>query len=345
MNSQREILFLSHENVLQCGGNDIGKAVAELEQGFHAFHSGNIVQPPKTTLKVSKKGAEANSGLVNFLPSYVQMGEVEIFCCKSLGAMPSNVEIGLPRAVGLITLFCPQTKAPICIMDGQVISAIRTGAISALAAKKIVPTRVTSVGLIGAGVNMRTQLLGISHVLPNLKKVYVYSRFETKFDFAKSMSRLTGLEIIPVSSPEEAIINQQFIITCLPNGVQPVVKDQWLPKTGMTIFNIGGHEVEETVLSRMDRIIADVWEHAKTRASQTHAKAFFKEIIKEDQIENLAPLLVNEVKGRVSDEQNIFFCPTGLGFADAIIAQRVFECAKKLNLGQKIIQWDDSRWI
>ena len=259
--------------------------------------------------------------------------------------MPSNVEKGLPRAVGLITLFDPETKAPVCIMDGQVISAIRTGAISALAARKIVPSEVDTVGMIGAGVNMRTQLLGLSKVLPNLKNVLVFSRFNTKHEFTEKMSKLTGLNIVPVESAEDAVMNQKFVVTCLPNGVQPIVQDSWVGKKGITIFNIGGHEVDENVLVRMDRVIADVWEHAKVRASQSHAKAFFKNLITEDKIEDLTPLLVGKVNGRTTSDQNFFFCPTGLGFADAIIAARIYKTAKKKKFGQTINQWKDCQWI
>lgn len=345
MRFDREILFLSHEDVLRCGGNDISLAIDEIEKGFYSFDKGNILQPQKTTLKFAKKGSEGNTGLVNFLPSYVQIDDEEIYSCKSLGAMPSNVEKGLPRAVGLITLFDPITKAPICIMDGQVISAIRTGAISALTARKIVPSEVDTVGMIGAGVNMRTQLLGLSKVLPNLKKVLVYSRFDTKYEFSKKMSELTGLDIRAVETAEEAVVNQRFVVTCLPNGVQPIVQDSWIGKQGMTIFNIGGHEVDENVLVRMDRVVADVWEHAKVRASQSHAKAFFKNLITEDKIEDLTPLLVGKVEGRTSNEQNFFFCPTGLGFADAIIAARVYKAAIKFKYGQTINQWKDCQWI
>ncbi len=345
MRYDRKLLFLSHEDVLSCGGMDMVTAIKEIEQGFHSFDAGNVLQPQKTTLKFTKKGSEGNTGLVNFLPAYAAINGTEIYSCKSLGAMPSNVEKGLPRAVGLITLFDPDTKAPMCIMDGQVISAIRTGAISALAANKLVDQSVTSVGLIGAGVNMKTQLLGISKVLKNLRDVYVYSRNQSKYEFAEVMSSMTGLNIIPVNSAEEAIRGKKLIITCLPNGVQPVVKEEWVLEKGVTAFNIGGHEMEETVLRRMDRVVADIWEHAKHRASQTHAKAVAKGIISEELIEDLTPIIVGKKSGRTSDNQNIFFCPTGLGFADAIIAWRIYENALANSKGQNFNQWQDCKWI
>lgn len=345
MRFDRNLLFLSHEDVITNGGMDIETAIKEIEVGFHAFDQGNVLQPQKTTLKFAKKGSEGNTGLVNFLPAYAQIDGIEIYSCKSLGAMPSNVDQGLPRAVGLITLFDPATKAPICIMDGQVISAIRTGAISALAANKLVDQSVESIGLVGAGVNMRTQLLGISKVLKNLRTVHVYSRNDSKHEFAEVMGLRTGLNILPVNTAEEAIQGKKLIVSCLPNGVQPVVKDAWVLKKGVTAFNIGGHEMEETLLGRMDRIVADIWEHAKHRASQTHAKAVVKNIIDESAIEDLTPIIVGRKEGRTSMEQNIFFCPTGLGFADAIIAWRIYQNALASKTGQNVKQWQDCKWI
>lgn len=253
MKNKKEILLLSHENVLQCDGANIHSAIEEIDKAFKAFMSGDILQPEKTTLKFTKKGEENRMGLVNVLPAYVNFGDIEIYSCKALGAMPSNVEKGIPRATGTITLFDPETKTPICIMDAQVISAIRTGAVSALAAKKLIPQTQESICLIGAGVNMRTQLLGIKAALPQLKEVFVYSRFDSKFTFATTMSEKLGLKVTPVEDPERSIREATTIVTCLPNGVPPLVKETWVQDKGVTIFNIGGHETEYHLLARMDR--------------------------------------------------------------------------------------------
>lgn len=75
MRFQRDLLFLSHEDVLQNGGFDMDAAITELEKGFISFGNGNILQPQKTTLKVVNKGAEGSTGLVNFLPSYVKIDD------------------------------------------------------------------------------------------------------------------------------------------------------------------------------------------------------------------------------------------------------------------------------
>lgn len=345
MPHKKEILLLSHENVLACGGADLAPAIVDIDRAFHAFVAGDVLQPDKTTLKFTKHGEENRMGLVNVLPAYVNLGETEIYSCKALGAMPSNVHKGLPRATGTITLFDPDTKSPVCIMDAQVISAIRTGAVSALAAKKLLPADLDSICLIGAGVNMRTQLMGIKAALPSLKKVYVHSSRDTKYKFAEIMAAKLNLDIEPIQEPENAIREARAIITCLPNGVPPLVKADWVQKSGITIFNIGGHETEYVLLDRMDRIIADIWQQAKKRGTQPHALAVKHNLITEDKVEEIAPILTGKKAGRQSPQENIFFSPTGLGFEDAVVAHRVYRNALSLDVGTKFCLWNDSNWI
>lgn len=345
MSMNKDILFLSMEDVIESGGSNVLSAAKDIQRAFELFDKGEVLQPHKTTLKVTKKGGEQGTGLVNFLPAYVNLDGDEIFCVKALGAMPSNVEKGMPRATGLITLFDSATKSPICIMDAQVISAVRTGAVSLLAAKKFVNPRTTEIGLIGAGVNMRTQLLGLKEALPNLRRVKVHSRGESKLSFAIEMSERTGLEIIPVDSSKEAVANMAMIVTCLPNVTSPVVMAEHVLGHGVTVFNIGCYECEDILLSRMDRVVADVWEQGKHRGAQTHAIAVKHGVIDESIIEDLSPILNNKRPGRLTDRENIFFCPTGLGFEDAVVAWRVYSNAKSKNLGTHLNLWKNSKWI
>lgn len=345
MNMSKDILLLSHENVLSCGGMDINSAIVEIENAFKAFMAGDVLQPDKTTLKFTKKGEEGRMGLVNVLPAYVNYGDTEIYSCKALGAMPSNVEKGIPRATGTITLFDPETKTPICMMDAQVISAMRTGAVSALAARRLIPQETESICMIGAGVNMRTQLLGLHAALPNLRKVYVHSKKETKFQFAKVMSEKLGLDITPVEDPEMYVREASMIVTCLPNGVPPGVREEWVTKKGITIFNIGGHETEYSLLSKMDRVIADIWQQAKKRGTQPHALAVKNGIIPEEKVEEIAPILTGMTAGRRYSEENIFFSPTGLGFEDAVVAHRIYKNALQNGVGTRFKLWENSNWI
>lgn len=342
---EKKILFLSLEDVLDCGGADIIKASEDVQRGFELFMEDKVCQPFKTTLKARNADHEHSAGLVNFLPACVSLGEADIFACKALGAMPSNVQSGMPRATGLILLFDHITKSPLCVMDAQAISATRTGAVTMLALKKLANPETEETGLIGAGVNMRTQLLGIREALPKLKKARIYSRGESKYVFAREMGERTGLEIIPCEDGRSAVENCSLIVTCLPNMRTPVVMDEWVKQKGVTMVNIGCYESEISILKRMDRVIGDLWEQGKHRGIQTHAIAVAKGIIPESLLEDIGPVLTGRKPGRVSPDENIFFAPTGLGFEDAMLAWRIYNMAVDKKIGTSLTLWRSSRWI
>ena len=214
-----------------------------------------------------------------------------------------------------------------------------------MAAKKFVRPDLEEIGMVGAGVNMRTQLIGLKEAIPGLKRVKINSRGESKYKFAVEMSERTGLEIIPVDSAKEAVAEMEMIVTCLPNVTQPVVMADYVKAQGVTVFNIGCYECEDILLKRMDRVVADMWEQGKHRGAQTHAVAVKHGVINESLIEDLSPILNNKKPGRLTKEENIFFCPTGLGFEDAVVAWRVYNRAKEMKIGTNLNLWKNSKWI
>lgn len=328
---------------MAAGGADMHLAVDDIEHGLGLVEAGLVVQPPKTSVRLGHADDETAEGLVNFLPAALD-GDDPVFGCKAMGAMPSNVSQGLPRATGLITLFDAATKLPLAVMDAQVISAMRTGAVSAVMGRRLIPPATTCLGLVGAGVNMRTQLLGLKTALPGLRRALVYSRGDSKHDFAAQMGRRLGMEIVAVDTAEAAVRGRDLVITCVANTTRPVVRASWLAEA-VTVFNIGCYEVEATALARMDRIIADDWEHAKHRGCQSHAIAHRLGLINDDQVEDMAPIATGRRCGRQTDTDAIFFCPTGMGFEDVLLARRVLQAARARGLGRALPLWSQPRWI
>jgi ornithine cyclodeaminase len=214
-----------------------------------------------------------------------------------------------------------------------------------LAAGKLADLETEEIGLVGAGVNMRTQLLGLNLALPKLKRVKVYSRRDAKYRFAEEMGKRTGLSIIPVDTAEEAVKNCNLIVTCLPNMDKPVVKAEWVKEKGITVINIGCYESETTLLKRMDRVFADIWEQNKHRGVQTLALAVFQGVIPESMVEDIAPVITGKKPGRQSPHENIFFSPIGLGFEDGLVAWRVYKEALKNGIGKNFTLWKSCKWI
>lgn len=323
----------------------MGLAVEDVRRGFFLLAQQKVLQPHKTSVKPPNRGMETRSGLINTLPCYIEDQDQAYFGFKILGAMPSNVQRGLPRATGLLLLYDGETKTPQCIMDAQAISAIRTGAVSALAAERLVERDLEEVGLVGAGVNMRTQLLGLKHTLKNLTRARVYSRRGSRFPFARQMGRRLKLQILPVDTPEEAVREQRLVVTCLANVTTPVVRHHWYREGGLSVFNIGCFESDAELLPTMDRVLADIWEHSRHRGVQTIPQAVSRGLLSPEKIEDLCPVLIGERAGRQSSEERIFFAPVGLGFEDALVGWRVFQTARERQIGTPLTLWKSARWI
>lgn len=320
-------------------------AVEDVRRGFSLLSEGSVLQPHKVSVKPPNRGVETRSGLINTLPCYVEDDQETYFGFKILGAMPSNVKSGLPRATGLLLLYDGQSKTPQCIMDAQAISAVRTGAVSALAAEHLVEPDLEEVGLVGAGVNMRTQLLGLKHTLKHLKRARVYSRRGSRFTFARQMGRRLEMQIVPVDTPEDAVREQRLVVTCLANVTTPVVRHHWYKPDGLSVFNIGCFESDAELLPTMDRVLADIWEHSRHRGVQTIPQAVTRGLLDPEKIEDLGPVLTGNRPGRQSPQDRIFFAPVGLGFEDALVGWRVFQQARRQGVGTELTLWKSTRWI
>ena len=105
----------------------------------------------------------------------------------------------------MIVLNDPETKVPIAIMDGTLISAIRTGAVTGVCAKYMAPSRSKTVGLFGAGPQCKTQLMALKASLPQLEKAYVYDLSRERAEkFAAEMSQKLNMDVQAASPRSKA---------------------------------------------------------------------------------------------------------------------------------------------
>jgi ornithine cyclodeaminase len=332
-----ELLALGLEDVVACGGADMIAGAADARRGFEAIDARRACVPAKHTLQ--RPGAEPAEGLVNALGACVHDDGHDVYGVKLFGSMFSNVERGLPRGTGIVVLFDPDTKIPVCLLDAQAISATRTGAVTLLAAAALASPEVTEVGLVGAGVNMRTQLVALRHALPALRRARVHSRGASKRAFAEEMSRRLELDVTPVDDPRAAVEGLEVVVTCVPITHQPVVRSEWLRPDGLTLFNIGALEFEPELMARMDRIVVDSWPHVRSRGIQPPVVAVERGVVAQERIEDLAPILAGRAPGRRARDEAIFFAPVGLAVSDVLIAWRVYRRALEQGLGQRVSLW------
>ena len=197
------ILFLSQEEVIAAGGLDMNQAVADVEKVLGLLQRGEYCAPSKVVLRYEDDiASEATKGRINGMPAYVK-GDVNIAGIKWIASSPQNpFQHNLPRASALVILNDPERGIPLAIMDGTIISAMRTGAATGVGAKYLARPDSKVVGIIGAGTQARTQLMALKSVLPCLETVKVNDlKMERSELLAKELGPELGVEIIPWQRP------------------------------------------------------------------------------------------------------------------------------------------------
>ena len=166
----REILYLTQQDVVDAGitrGELIELVRAALTEHGHK----RCEMPAKIGIHPLR------DTLMHAMPAWVPARNA---CgIKWAECFPDNYEkYGLPQTSGLMVINCPDTGWPLCILDAIWITAKRTPAVTALACEKLARRDTAEAGIAGAGVQGREHVLVLPDVLPNLRKIKIYDKFQ-----------------------------------------------------------------------------------------------------------------------------------------------------------------------
>ncbi|WP_054950727.1 ornithine cyclodeaminase [Numidum massiliense] len=340
-----ELLYLSQSDVIRCGGMSMRAVMADLAHVLALHAAGDYVLPPKVVLRWGDLDSEGERGRINGMPGYVG-GSVNIAGMKWVGSAPHNpAKYGLPRASALIVLNDPETMLPLAVMDGTVISAMRTGGVTGVAARYLARPDATLAGIIGAGTQNRTQLMALKTALPQLATVRVYDlSAERAAAFAEAVSAQLALDVIPVTSGEEAVRGADVVVTAT-TAKRPVVEAPWFG-AGCFYAHVGGFEAEYEVVERADQIVVDHWEGIKHRGAQTLALMYREGRFSDDRIDaELGEIVTGDKCGRTDEDTFIYFNAVGMALDDLVVAKRVYDTAKTRGVGTSVRLWEEPAFV
>jgi len=230
----------------------------------------------------------------------------------------------------------------VAIMDDHVISALRVGATSGVAAKHLARRDAKSMGLLGSGEQARTQLTAALAVRP-IKKVKVYSPTkENRERFAREMSAQCNVEVVPVSSAEEAVRGGD-IVTAATNTVEPVVEGRWLEEGTHVNSIVGGdgylprRELDDETIRRASVIVVGYKPQIFIDRQAEFAERLDRGIVKPEDLHELGDLLTGKCRGRNNDQEiTLFKNNTGMGIQFAATARKVYEKACQKGIGTEL---------
>ena len=233
------------------------------------------------------------------------LGAKAPFGAKLISVFRDNAELGKQSHQGLVLLFDPDSGAPVCVVHGGEITAIRTAAASAVATDALALPNARRLAILGTGEQAITHLHAITRAR-NLEGAIIWGRSPEKArDFAAQHQSEFGFPLSVVASVKEAVANADIICT-VTAAKEPILKGAWVrPGTHVNVVGSshpGPTEVDDDLVVR-SRFIADSREGILHQGAEfLHAKAAGR--INDDHIvAEIGEVLSGEVEGRRSPDE------------------------------------------
>ena len=309
-------------------------AIAAVEEGFRQLALGNVIMPQRTAIRISE-----HHGIHLGMPAYVGgAGDGGSLALKVVTVYPENPsKFGLPTTIGTLLLNDPRSGALVAIMDAGFLTAMRTGAVSGVATRYLAREDARSVGIFGAGVQARAQLMAMCEVRP-VERVLVCDPVQEGRDkFAAEMSELLSIPVEPTDDPRACVDNE--IVVAASSSGEPIFEGSWLAP-GTHINGIGSHSPGarelDTVTIQRSKVVPDLAAACLVEAGDLIIP--IKEgAITEDHIHaSLGEIVAGLKPGRESDEEITLFKSVGLAVQDAATAAQVYDLARAAGVGVEI---------
>lgn len=304
----------------------IKESVTAVEYAFRQLGRGKIQMPAKIYLYINKYNGDFRA-----MPSYIK--GLNRCALKWVNVHPGNIKLGLPTVMAIIILSDARTGFPLCIMDGTYATQLRTGASGAVSAKYLARKNSSRIGLVGCGVQARSQLLCLNEIF-RIKEVKVWGHIESLArKFIKDMKFLP-YEIKTAKNIQNCVENADIIVTTTPSR-KPLVKLEWINK-GTHINAIGadskGKQELDPAILKSAKIVVDNWEQA-SHSGEINVPISKGILSKKDIYADIGEIVSGRKKGRADNKEITVFDSTGLAIQDLAIANLIYNKAIKKKKG------------
>lgn len=320
-------------DVLVLSASDIRKLlsmrdiIGAVEDSFRAYGTGASKLAPITLTLIEKYDGEHE----------IKSGYVDNYCIgtKVLTYYKANPSrYGLPAISGIVVLHSLEDGKALAILDGAYITATRTGAAGAVAAKYLARKDAKNVGVIGAGAQGRSQVAALSEVF-GIESVKVYDRIlQSALKCVSELSTQFPFMVEVAESARQAVDGADIVVTVTPSTT-PHTKNEWI-KEGVHINAIGAdspgkQELDPGIVTRA-KVVVDCLPQCVERGEiQT---AIRLGLLKKSEIYcELSDIILGRKAGRVDAKEVTLFDATGLALQDITTAYTVYQLAVKKGLG------------
>ena len=249
---------------------------------------------------------------------------------KWVSGFPENYKRNLPYITGVIILNDPETGVPICIMDAAWVTAMRTGAATAVAAKYLARKESKVFGIIGCGVEGRSNLEAIITVFEDLEEVRAYDINKDNLDrYVSEVKEKYDIRVMPADSPRKAVEGCDIVVTATPilKNPNPVIEASWFKDGDFACpIDFDSYWKPEAMHS-MHKFCTD----DKEQLIYYKSVGYFKDI--PEVYADLGEIVTGKKAGRENDSERIMSMNLGLAIEDMSTAVKIYEKAKRKGVG------------
>jgi alanine dehydrogenase len=312
------VLFVSDSEIERL--ISMREAMEAVEEAFKEYARGSAIMPPRSTIML-----ERFNGSISLMPSYLR--EAGVLATKIISIYPGNPGRGLPTTAAWLVVNDPETGMMEALMDATYLTALRTGAVTGVAARYLAPRGARIAALIGCGAQGRTQALALDEALrPESLRIHDLSG-ERMNRFASEMAPRLRCEIIQCGGAMEAVRGADVVVTAT-TSKEPVIRRRWLGDR-VHISAIGSfypdHREIDTETVREAKVVVDSREAALVEAGDLIIP-LREGAIKQDHIyAELGEILTGKKRGRTEEDGLTLFKSVGLAIQDSAVAGLVMK--------------------
>lgn len=329
-----EILILREEDILKAV--DIKDIIEADKEALKNYSDGGSDIPLRTVIDVDKD----SSSTAIFMPGFIK--DKNALGMKIIDIYPDNIEKGLVTSPSTMILIDNDNGFVKAILDGTILTRLRTGAVSGAATEVLANEDAKSFLLIGTGGQAGTQLEAVLAVR-DIEEAYVFDvNYERAEAFAKEMNEKLkdyGAKILAIKGLDE-VLGDVDIITTVTTSKKPVFDGNKVKK-GVHVNSVGSYtpDMQETppeLLIKAGKIFTDTKEGVIEEAGDVIIPISEGKISKEKVAHELGDLLLGREVGRESKEEITWFKTVGFAGLDLVAGEKVYQLAKEKGIGTKI---------
>ncbi len=309
-----------------------------VEDAVRAHGDGQAIIEPRVHLVPDNGGAGHFNVLRGHLPASAvggTGGPGGVSGVKVVGDFVSNYAAGLPSELGLLTLYDPGTGVPLAIMDATLITACRTGAMTAVGARYLARRDSRVLGHVGTRGTAFWNVVLLDGLF-SLDEIRVTSRRpESRVAFARQLAEVTATRIRVVATAEEAFDGADILVEASRLTVpEPLLRAAWV-KPGAFVVPYGTvSAVELGLLDIIDKVVVDDWREAQSgRFGALRAHVDTGRLTAASLYAELGQIVTGRVPGRESSQERILLWHRGLAILDIAVGLAILRRAEEQDAG------------